>query len=133
MSGKTLYVANINSNTVTPVTTATNTAGKPIKVGSRPREIAITPDSKTVYVVSLNAGTVTPVSAATNTPGTPINVGREPQAIAITPDEKTAYVPRLHFGHRHADCDRYQHAGQANQGRQGSIHDRDHAIACPDR
>jgi len=77
---------------VTPITTATNTPGKPIKVGHRPRLIAITPDGKTAYVVN-QGGTVTPIATATNTPGKPIKVGGQPySAIAITPDGKTVYV-----------------------------------------
>ena len=77
---------------MTPITTATNTPGKPIKVGHRPRLIAITPDGKTAYVVN-QGGTVTPIATATNTPGKPIKVGGQPySAIAITPDGKTVYV-----------------------------------------
>ena len=34
--GKTAYVANTGSGTVTPIATATNTAGPPITVGSEP-------------------------------------------------------------------------------------------------
>jgi len=41
--GKTAYVANSGSGTVTPIRTATNTALKPIKVGLVPIAIAITP------------------------------------------------------------------------------------------
>jgi hypothetical protein len=33
------------------ISTATNIAGKPIKVGSQPQEIAVTPDEKTIYVI----------------------------------------------------------------------------------
>jgi hypothetical protein len=41
----TLYVGNddVSQGTVTPITTATNRAGKPIKVGVEPMWIAITP------------------------------------------------------------------------------------------
>ena len=39
----TAYVANDGSNTVTPIRTATNTAGMPIRVGRSPYGIAITP------------------------------------------------------------------------------------------
>ena len=94
---------------MTPITTATNTPGKPIKVGGQPYSaIAITPDGKTVYVANTGTNTVTPISTATNTPGKPIKVGvnrkvtppgghsffesPEPWAIAITPDGKTAYA-----------------------------------------
>jgi YVTN family beta-propeller protein len=70
---------------VSPICTATNTPGRPIKVGRLPRAIAITPDGKTAYVVNWGAGTVTPIQTATNTPGKPITVGPYPVAIAITP------------------------------------------------
>jgi DNA-binding beta-propeller fold protein YncE len=85
---------------VIPVSTATNTAGKPIKVGSA-LQIAITPDGKTAYVLSPatenGPGTVTPINTATNTAGKPIPipVGRSrlgPWFIAITPNGKTVYV-----------------------------------------
>jgi len=114
--GKTVYVANIGSGTVTPIDTAMNTPGEPIEVGVRPRAIAITPDGKTAYVVNQSRpqpppwrnyeagkrglpqsvpdfrGTVTPIDIATGTPGEPIDVGNEPLAIAITPDGKTVYA-----------------------------------------
>ena len=58
---------------MTPITTATNTPGKPIKVGPHPGMIAITPDGKTAYVVNEadhpGWGTVTPIATATNTAG----------------------------------------------------------------
>ena len=91
------------SGTVTPITTATNTAGTPITVGRRPDAIAITPDGKTAYVTNYCSGTVTPITTATNTPGTPITVGNDPDAIAITPDGKTAYVVNYRRGHGDPD------------------------------
>ena len=39
----TAYIANSNSNTLTPISTATNKAGKPIWVGENPFEIAMMP------------------------------------------------------------------------------------------
>ena len=41
--GKTAYVTNFGSGSVTPIRTATNAAGKQIKVGQGPVAIAITP------------------------------------------------------------------------------------------
>ena len=70
---------------MTPIATATNTAGPPITVGSEPDAIAITPDGKTAYAANFGSGTVTPIATATNTAGPPITVGSEPIAIAITP------------------------------------------------
>jgi YVTN family beta-propeller protein len=88
----TVYVTNINSGTVTPITATTNTPGAPIAAGSTPYAIAITPDGKTAYVTNVYAETVTPIQIATNTAGPPIPVGSVPNAIAITPNGKTAYV-----------------------------------------
>jgi YVTN family beta-propeller protein len=95
----TAYVVNDGSGTVTPIATATDTAGPPITVGTFPRAIAITPDGKTAYVVNDGlSGTVTPIATATGTAGPPITVGRNPYAIAITPDGRTAYVANLESG-----------------------------------
>ncbi len=44
-------VVNAQSNTVTPIATATNTAGPPITVGTGPTAIAITPNGATAYVL----------------------------------------------------------------------------------
>jgi YVTN family beta-propeller protein len=79
---RTAYVVG-GRDTVTPIATATNTPGKPIKVGKGPWAIAITPDGKTAYVLNANSDTVTPIATATNTPGPPIPVGYIPYVIAI--------------------------------------------------
>src|ERR1700678_649794 len=55
----TAYVTNLYSGTVTPINTAPNVALKPVKVGSGPDAIAITPDGKTAYVANFYSGTVT--------------------------------------------------------------------------
>jgi DNA-binding beta-propeller fold protein YncE len=94
----TLYIygyTGSHGGTVTPISTATNTPGRPIHVGGGPRsgagQIAITPDGKTAYVTT--GSSVTPINMATGTPGTPIHVGGGvTRGIAITPDGKTAYV-----------------------------------------
>ncbi|HLX51288.1 MAG TPA: hypothetical protein VKS82_23435 [Streptosporangiaceae bacterium] len=70
---------------MTPITIATNTVGKPIPVGRRPTEIAITPDGKTAYVSDSWQRGVTPITIATNTAGKPIKLGHFPGLIAITP------------------------------------------------
>jgi len=99
--GKTAYVPatpSAGDEVVTPIDTATGTAGKPISAG-RPAAggceadvIAVTPDGKTAYVTSYNDGTVIPISTATNTAGPPIRTGTNPSDIAITPDGETAYA-----------------------------------------
>ena len=80
-----------------PIRTATNTAGKPIKVGNWPSAIAITPNGKTAYVSAGNSsrccyGRVVPIRIAAGKPGKTIKVGEYPGTIAITLDGTTAYV-----------------------------------------
>ena len=70
---------------MTPISTATNRAGKPIKLPGAPWAIAITPDGKTAYVSTYRSGTVTPISTATNTAGRPIRVGKGSYTLGITP------------------------------------------------
>ena len=82
----TIYVANLGSGTVTPIATATNTAGPPIRTGDDTAVIAITPDGRTAYVANAGSNTVTPIATATNTPGPAIPVGRDPEHIAIDGD-----------------------------------------------
>jgi DNA-binding beta-propeller fold protein YncE len=122
-NGKTVYVAESGPyrhwDTVTPISTATNKAGKAIKVGEWPVAVAITPNGKTVYVASTGSGpggctqpahcgpapaaayaagsgpaTVTPISTATNKAGKAIKLGPTASSVsvAITPNSKTAYV-----------------------------------------
>jgi DNA-binding beta-propeller fold protein YncE len=55
---------------VTPISTATNLPGQPIRVACDPYALAVTPDGKTVWVGSRNW--LTPISTATNTSGKPI-------------------------------------------------------------
>ena len=87
-----LRIVNQSGGTVTPIDTATNTAGPAITgVGGNLGKIAITPDGKTAYVVN-QLGGVTPIDTATNTAGSTISLGGVLNSIAIAPDGKTAYV-----------------------------------------
>src|SRR5215467_12583075 len=72
ITGPVAYVTNLNSDTVTPISIATNKPGRPIKVGREPSPIVIAPNGKTAYVDDLASNTVTPVSTRTNRPGKPI-------------------------------------------------------------
>jgi DNA-binding beta-propeller fold protein YncE len=66
--GKTLYVA--GSDTITPISTATNTPGQPIRVRNSAGNMTVTPDGKTLYAAGRPG--VVPISTATNTVGRPI-------------------------------------------------------------
>jgi DNA-binding beta-propeller fold protein YncE len=99
----TVYVlgGSMTRGTVTPISTATNTPGKPIVVRSgnavdpNGLDMAITPNGKTIWV-SAGSDTVTPISTATKTAGKPIKVVHQPgqfaEQVVITPDGKTVYV-----------------------------------------
>ena len=99
-----------DSDTVTPITTATNTPGKPIKVGDGPGGITITPDGKTVYVANFESGTVTPITAATNTPGKPIKVGSGPRRSRSPRTGRRPTSPTWRARYGDADHHRDQHA-----------------------
>ena len=85
-------MVNTYSNSVTPISTATNIADPAIPVGNDPGAIAITPDGKTAYVTNQYSTWVTPIDTATNTAGPPIQIGTGSGAIAMTPNGQTAYV-----------------------------------------
>ena len=70
---------------VTPISTATNLPGRPIRVACDPYAVAVSLDGKTVWVGSRNW--VTPISTATNMAGKPIKFRGSLVAmvIAVTP------------------------------------------------
>ena len=86
--GKTVYVVDSGGpgGTVTPISTATNKPGKPIKVAGNAYGAAITPDGKTLYIANASTpGAVTPISTATNTAGPPIKAGVSPRTLVVAP------------------------------------------------
>ena len=98
-NGKTAYVD--TGESITPISTATDTAGEPIRLHGNPGQgvMAMTPDGKTIYAETIHPWTVVPISTASNTAGNPINLPKDsdynfaaPGQMAITPDGRTAYV-----------------------------------------
>lgn len=99
-NGRTAYVANKGSNSITPIDVRSNTAGKAIPVPGPPIEMEISPDGRTAYVAiagsSPEIDEVIPLDLTT----TPVTVGSaiklkpksQPHWIAFTPDGQTAYV-----------------------------------------
>jgi YVTN family beta-propeller protein len=87
------FVANLDSNSVTPVDLGTWRAGKPIAVGAEPVAIAVsvpaagTSGAATAFVADYGGNTVTPIDVATLQPGAAIPVGQAPQTIAAAPGE----------------------------------------------
>ena len=90
--GAKLYVANYTSDTVTPISTATDTAGTTIPVAD-PAAIAVSPNGTMAYATNYAAGTVTPITVATGATGTPITgAGTQPYQLAFTPNGASGYV-----------------------------------------
>jgi YVTN family beta-propeller protein/autotransporter-associated beta strand protein len=86
-----VYVSSYTNGTVTPINTATNTAGTPIVTGGS-YGLAITPDGKFVYVANGTSNTVSIINTATNTVTTTFTGFNNATAVVVTPDGKTAYV-----------------------------------------
>ena len=90
--GSRVYVANVTSNSVSVIATASNTVAATIPVGSFPTGVAVTPDGSTVYVANLFDNTVSVIATASNTVATTIAVGDFPTGVAVTPDGSAVYV-----------------------------------------
>jgi hyaluronoglucosaminidase len=83
-------VANLDSNSVTPVDLGTWRAGTPIPVGSEPVAIAVSTSASgaaTAFVADFGSNAVTPIDVATMQAGAAIPVGPGPQTIAVAPGE----------------------------------------------
>jgi DNA-binding beta-propeller fold protein YncE len=103
--GRTAYVS--GDSGLTPIRTATGTAGPPITIGDDAISfIAVTPDGKTAYVVNDSGADppssgVVPIRTATNTAGPTIPV-TNPAAVADSHEDNTFFncAPHLGDGHR---------------------------------
>ena len=80
-SGSSVITCTSPPGYITPIATATNAAGEPIKVGCLPRQIAFTPDGKAAYVVSGSG--VTPIVTATGRTGKLIRVWQAASIVIV--------------------------------------------------
>ena len=83
-------VANLDSDTVTPVDLGTWRAGPPIPVGHEPVAIAVfavPSGAATAFVADFGSNAVTPIDVATLQAGAAIPAGPEPQTIAVAGGE----------------------------------------------
>ncbi|HXF28556.1 MAG TPA: hypothetical protein VN457_01785, partial [Chlamydiales bacterium] len=92
LSGATLYVTNLTTNQVFPITVPGNTIGAPIPVGTLPASVVLTSDNATAVVVNAGSDNVTFINTATNSVITTLATGGAPQTAAITPDDQFVYV-----------------------------------------
>jgi YVTN family beta-propeller protein len=93
--GSTAYVANMNSNTVSVIDTATNTVTATIPASGAPYWVAVSPDGSTAYVTEMNSNAVSVIDTATNAVTATIAVGLNPFQVAVSPagaNQGTGYV-----------------------------------------
>ena len=93
--GKTGYVTNEDTNTVTPITLATGQLGKAMPVGSEPVAIAFVPhtNERWAWVADYGGKTVSTINVVTGQLGQSIPVPDiGPNTVAFTPDGQTCYV-----------------------------------------
>ena len=86
------YVANLGSNDVSVIDTATNEVIARIPVGEDPDGVAVTPDGLWVYVTNFLSDTVSVIDTGTNTVAATLAVGSGPVGITVTADGAFAYV-----------------------------------------
>ena len=79
-------VANLDSNTVTPVDLGTWRPGPAIPVGNEPVAIAVSGEG-TAFVADFGSNQVTPIDVNTMQAGAPIAVGPGPQTLAVAGSE----------------------------------------------
>jgi DNA-binding beta-propeller fold protein YncE len=92
-NGATAYVLNASDSTITPVTTATFTAGTAFSAGvSSPIFIAVTPDGKSIVTEGDASDNVAVISTTNTNNVQTVPVGNGPNGIAILPNGSAAYV-----------------------------------------
>ncbi len=95
-SGATAYTANIRSNTVTAVDTASLSVSHHIPVPERPEGMAFSPDGDTMYCVCREAACVAVVDCHSGRMVNRIPTGEGPVRVVIAPDGKRLAIPLFH-------------------------------------
>lgn len=96
--GKTLYIANGDTNTVSVVDAKNRKVKKEIPVGKEPRELALSADGSTLYVTCRYANSVEWVDIGKGTVLGSAKTGIEPYGVVESPDGKTLYVTNYRSG-----------------------------------
>jgi gliding motility-associated-like protein len=92
ISSEFVYIANALSNTVSVLSTATNTALATIPVEKYPWGVFVSPDGSSVYVTNANSNSISVISTKTNTVVATIPVGNFPTGLSVSPDGSRLYV-----------------------------------------
>ncbi len=92
--GQFIYATNVSTNTVSVISTSTNTVVDTISSAlfNGPTGISINPASNMAYVTNISSNTVTEVNLLNNTAVANITVGSGPEGISFNPSGSYAYV-----------------------------------------
>lgn len=100
-NGSEVYVSNFGSNTVSVISTATDTVVATVTVGSGPDALAVSPDGSKVYV-GQNGGDVSVIDTSTKGVST-ISAGAPVRDLTITPDGTKLYLAMEFSGLKKVD------------------------------
>lgn len=91
--GATAYVLNAGDSTVTPIDTATFTAGPAFSAGvGAPIFVAVTPDGRSIVTAGASSNMLAVISTADTANVKTVPVGGSPQGVAVLPDSSAVYV-----------------------------------------
>jgi YVTN family beta-propeller protein len=91
--GRTVYAANIGSNSLTAITVETGTVRQQIPVLKRPEGMVFSPDGGLLYVVNRESDAIAIVDTAAQRMVGQIPTGKGPVRIVITPDGERIAFP----------------------------------------
>jgi DNA-binding beta-propeller fold protein YncE len=91
--GTTAYVLGAGDSTITPIDTASFTAGAPFaSVVVNPIFIATTPDGQSILTAGASSNNLAVISTQNTASAKLVGVGAGPEGIAVLPDSSAAYV-----------------------------------------
>lgn len=91
--GSKAYVLNAADSTITPIDTATFSAGPAFPAGvSIPIFVAVTPDGQSIVTAGATSNTLAVISTANTASIKTVAVGGSPQGVAVLPDSSAVYV-----------------------------------------
>jgi YVTN family beta-propeller protein len=96
--GDTIYVANIDVNTVTIIDAKTKKKEAEIQVGKEPRQLTLSPDEQFLYVSCMYDNRVDVISLKDNKVIGKLKTGIEPFGLITSQDGKTLYVANYRSG-----------------------------------
>ena len=74
------------------IDTTNNTVIATVPVGTKPWEVAVSPDGKKAYVANFFSNTTSVIDTTNNTVTATVPVGTYPSGIAVSPDGTKVYV-----------------------------------------